>query len=809
MTVNTTGITSGPYTGNNISTSFSCNFRVQTKNDLDVYETDLGGVQTLLTVDTDYTVNNIGEDSGGTITRIAGALPTGWQWYIRAAYDQTQDTEFTSQGAFFPELHENAMDKLTFLIQQLQDGLNRTLRYPISYAAGALGALLPIPEALKLIRWRSDLTGFENVDISAIDPDVVVLSDYVKKIDNVASLSNYVAVAGQIYELKEYGSGTGKGGGPLKGFVGVITPNGVTTFLGDAGTYFVRVNADRHVYEAGAVFDGTTDDTAALQRVLTAGLIAELPQASSVISSRLTYTINNSGFWCAGTATIKMTRAGFSQATYVTVINTTNCGIYANLIDRPVLKGVHIYLESGAGVRTAIAAAVNSCTNVEFDRTTGSGFTEPEFGVFTANSSFGSWTNGYVYDCTTSSNTLPSMQITGLMIDEDRVGGVYSQIDIGVWRFKNIKLTGAAFALYGFQTDGVTLAGGLTSNTSRGCTITAIHCEDVDEPIDIQSSNNWIGAVITKNCVYGAKMVHAARNNRIEFLSVDQSYSFGAVFSGSNSSSENARSNSIGRVVTRGIGALGGSLQKAAIGFDGGSAILKPNENHVESVSCYDNGAMDYVVYGEAGTGNTVKNIYTDTPPVISLFNEISPATVDCQFIGYSDQALDYVTGRYYGGECLNVTSTTTMALSADVLYGAPYVVSQSTRFGEISIYVAVASVGAGNARLGVYKMTHGAPGALIADIGTVDVSTVGAKAITYGLPLPAGVYALGIVCNAAISVYSSTANVVVANIVGVSNVGGSDVSMSRAFTYGALPASFGAVTYSTANIPNIILRTT
>jgi len=78
MTVNTTSITSGPYTGNNVTTSFSYNFKLQTKNDVEVYETNLSGNRTLLTVDTHYTVNNIGQATGGTITS-SGTVLVGEQ----------------------------------------------------------------------------------------------------------------------------------------------------------------------------------------------------------------------------------------------------------------------------------------------------------------------------------------------------------------------------------------------------------------------------------------------------------------------------------------------------------------------------------------------------------------------------------------------------------------------------------------------------------------------------------------------------------------------------------------------------------
>jgi hypothetical protein len=128
MTVNTLKITSGPYLGNDLADTFDYEFRITGKAQLSVYETDSSGVQTLLTVDTDYTVAGIGDAAGGTVTRTAGALPTGYTWYIRSNYVENQLTDFSSQGAFFPDVHEDQFDHLTFLIQQQSDKIDRTMR---------------------------------------------------------------------------------------------------------------------------------------------------------------------------------------------------------------------------------------------------------------------------------------------------------------------------------------------------------------------------------------------------------------------------------------------------------------------------------------------------------------------------------------------------------------------------------------------------------------------------------------------------------------------------------------------------------
>ena len=128
MAVSTTNITSGPYLGNGTGSTFSYDFRVDDESQLQVYETDDAGVQTLLTLTTHYTVAGVGVDGGGIITRVAGNLPTDYTWYIRSNYADTQLTAFGSQGGFFPAIHEAAMDKRTFVSQQQEDKLNRSLK---------------------------------------------------------------------------------------------------------------------------------------------------------------------------------------------------------------------------------------------------------------------------------------------------------------------------------------------------------------------------------------------------------------------------------------------------------------------------------------------------------------------------------------------------------------------------------------------------------------------------------------------------------------------------------------------------------
>lgn len=203
MTVNTADITSGPYAGNGVADSFSFDFRIENKNQLYVWETNGSGVQTLLTVDTDYTVSGVGNDAGGTVTRVAGALPSGYEWYIRSKRSSVQNTAFASQGGFFPWVHEEAFDHLTYLVQQLDDRLNRTVRTPLGDSTGGFSEI-PVNAADR----ANTLLYFDNngdVQVTSYgQADVEVNTNKATDFSNVnntlypttQAVADYVAVAG-------------------------------------------------------------------------------------------------------------------------------------------------------------------------------------------------------------------------------------------------------------------------------------------------------------------------------------------------------------------------------------------------------------------------------------------------------------------------------------------------------------------------------------------------------------------------------------------------------------------------------------
>lgn len=132
MTVSTV-VDHNDYTGNGVTTSFPYTFRIFKKTDLAVSVVDLEENITVLMLDTDYTVTNAGGYNGGNVV-LTTPLANGWQISIARELEPTQETDLRNQGKFFAEVHEDAFDKLTMLIQQVGSMFRLALRKPSSIA---------------------------------------------------------------------------------------------------------------------------------------------------------------------------------------------------------------------------------------------------------------------------------------------------------------------------------------------------------------------------------------------------------------------------------------------------------------------------------------------------------------------------------------------------------------------------------------------------------------------------------------------------------------------------------------------------
>ncbi|WP_374656108.1 hypothetical protein [Dongia sp.] len=161
MTISTT-IARVTYAGDGSTLSFAVPFSFFGADEIDVIERSLeSGAETLKVLATDYTVAG-GGGATGTVTAVAppGAARS---WTISRRTHRTQTIDYTPNDPFPAETHERALDRLTALVQELDDKLGRAA--VLSPTSPVTNVTLPDPDAEKLLGWKSDLSGLENKNI--------------------------------------------------------------------------------------------------------------------------------------------------------------------------------------------------------------------------------------------------------------------------------------------------------------------------------------------------------------------------------------------------------------------------------------------------------------------------------------------------------------------------------------------------------------------------------------------------------------------------------------------------------------------
>ena len=132
MTVSTTS-NKVSFSANGSTTVFAYNFKIFADADLTVIIRSSTGTETTKTLTTHYTVSGAGSSSGGNVTFTSGNTPAnGETVVIQRKLTLTQGTDYVANDPFPAESHEDALDRLTFITQQIQEEVDRSIKASVT-----------------------------------------------------------------------------------------------------------------------------------------------------------------------------------------------------------------------------------------------------------------------------------------------------------------------------------------------------------------------------------------------------------------------------------------------------------------------------------------------------------------------------------------------------------------------------------------------------------------------------------------------------------------------------------------------------
>ena len=180
MTVSSTN-NQNRYEGNGTTDTFSFEGRVFSTSDLvvQILTRATDAVVETLTITTDYSVTVDTDNEGASIVVEAGKIPSALQdILIYRDLTQTQTVDLPT-GTRFPAVNvENALDKLTALVQDVSEKFDRTLILPITSSATIPGiGSLTADEVVVYDGTDFITTGLSTDDISDIATDVASASN--------------------------------------------------------------------------------------------------------------------------------------------------------------------------------------------------------------------------------------------------------------------------------------------------------------------------------------------------------------------------------------------------------------------------------------------------------------------------------------------------------------------------------------------------------------------------------------------------------------------------------------------------------
>lgn len=295
------------YTGNGVTTAFAVPFYFVDNTHVKVYLTNTAtGSAVLQTLNSDYTLTGAGVSTGGTAT-FTVAPTSGYKVTFIRNVPFTQLTHYVPNDPFPAATHEAALDLLTMQNQQQQETIERSPQLPAPYTtASPLG----VPTEGTVLGWLNGAWTW-----------VATAS---------ATLQGLLADAASV----------------VNGDALVAVKNTATG--GVARTQHLKNAEFVSVTDFGAVGDGTTDDTAAIQAAVNAALKVSFvgPEKSYKVTNTITLRTGQILDFMGATitqATSQKIMFDASGKSDITIQGGKFVGYRTDYVDSPSSQAVGIY----------------------------------------------------------------------------------------------------------------------------------------------------------------------------------------------------------------------------------------------------------------------------------------------------------------------------------------------------------------------------------------------------------------------------------------------------------------------------------
>lgn len=207
MTVSTLDTSIKRFTGNGSTTSFSLSpmpFLLNTDLEVKLVQASTG-VETLQVLNSDYTVTGGDGATGSVVMSVAPA--SGKILVVKRVTAKVQSLDLVENGEFLADEIEDALDRLTHIVQENAVEVSRIVTLPDTFEADSLQ--LPEPATGYVLVWNDDGDGFDNAEMpdslsgiltdkTLVNPLMNIIKDSnsntVLQLEGVSSAVNYLRI---------------------------------------------------------------------------------------------------------------------------------------------------------------------------------------------------------------------------------------------------------------------------------------------------------------------------------------------------------------------------------------------------------------------------------------------------------------------------------------------------------------------------------------------------------------------------------------------------------------------------------------